>query len=155
MDVGVYSLNACRYLTGEEPASLEGYCTVADKDTRFREVEENCSWMMKFPSGVAAACNTTYGAQMPGFFRVHGTKGMIHMEPAFAYQGLHLTAKLEDGTLIDELNDEKDPYQFVLEADYFADCAARNEEPKTSGQEGLRDIQYMAEIYRSAGRSLG
>ncbi|HEX3681612.1 MAG TPA: Gfo/Idh/MocA family oxidoreductase [Bryobacteraceae bacterium] len=155
MDVGVYSLNACRYLTGEEPASLEAYCSVVDKDTRFREVEENCSWTMKFPSGIVAACNTTYGANMPGFFRVHGLKGMIHMEPAFAYQGLHLTAKLEGEPPIDDQNSESDPYQFVLEADYFADCAMQNKEPKTDGDEGLRDMQYMAQIYKSAGRTLG
>lgn len=49
MDVGIYSLNACRYLTGEEPVHLEGYCTVVDKDGRFREVEENCGWTMRFP----------------------------------------------------------------------------------------------------------
>jgi predicted dehydrogenase len=155
MDVGVYSLNACRYLTGEEPASLEACCSVVDKDTRFREVEENCSWTMKFPSGIVAACNTTYGANMPGFFRVHGSKGMIHMEPAFAYQGLHLTAKIEGESPIDDQNTESDPYQFVLEADYFADCVMQNKEPKTNGDEGLRDMQYMAQIYKSAGRTLG
>ncbi|HTU44434.1 MAG TPA: Gfo/Idh/MocA family oxidoreductase [Bryobacteraceae bacterium] len=155
MDVGIYSLNACRYLTGEEPASLEGYCSVVDKDTRFREVEENCSWTMKFPSGVLAACNTTYGANMPGFFRVHGSKGMIHMEPAFAYQGLHLTAKIEGEPPIDDQNTEADPYQFVPEADYFANCAMQNKEPKTNGDEGLRDMQYIAQIYKSAGRTLG
>jgi predicted dehydrogenase len=155
MDVGIYSLNACRYLTGEEPATLEGYCSVVDKDTRFREVEENCSWTMKFPSGVVAACNTTYGANMPGFFRVHGSKGMIHMEPAFAYEGLHLAAKVQGEPPIDDQNTEKDPYQFVIEADYFADCATANKEPKTSGDEGLRDMQYIAQIYKSAGRTLG
>lgn len=155
MDVGVYSLNACRYLTGEEPATLEGYCSVVDKDTRFREVEENCSWVMKFPSGVVAACNTTYGANMPGFVRVHGSKGMIHMEPAFAYEGLHLTAKIEGEPPIDEQNTERDPYQFALEGDYFADCVFQNKDPKTSGEEGLRDMQYMAQIYKSAGRTLG
>ncbi len=151
MDVGIYSLNACRYLTHEEPSHIEGYASVIDHDGRFKEVEENVSWTMKFPSGVVASCNTTYGAEMPGFFRVHGSKGMIHMEPAFAYQGLHLKAKIESEPPIDEPNNEKDPYQFVLEADDFADCILHNKEPKTDGEEGLRDMQLMAEIYKSAG----
>jgi predicted dehydrogenase len=154
MDVGIYSLNACRYITGEEPATLEGYCTVVDKDTRFREVEENCSWTMKFPSGIVASCNTTYGANMPGYFKIHGSKGTIYMEPAFSYEGLHLTAHIEGEPPIDEPNTEKDPYQFVREADYFADCVFQNKEPKTSGEEGLRDMQYMAQIYKSSGRAL-
>jgi predicted dehydrogenase len=155
MDVGIYSLNACRYLTGEEPVSFDAYCSVVDKDTRFRDVEENCSWTMKFPSGILASCNTTYGADMPGFFRVHGSKGMIHMEPAFAYEGLRLTAKIQGEPPIDEPDDQKDPYQFLLEADDFADCCLHGKEPKANGEEGLRDMQYMAQIYKSAGRSLG
>ena len=83
MDIGVYSLNACRYLTGEEPAHLEASCSVIDKDGRFAEVEENVGWVMRFPSGIVATCNTSYGANMPGFVRVHGSKGVLHLEPAF------------------------------------------------------------------------
>jgi predicted dehydrogenase len=155
MDVGIYSLNACRYLTREEPAHIEGFASVIDRDGRFKEVEENVSWTMKFPSGVVASCNTTYGAEMPGFFRVHGSKGMIHMEPAFSYQGLHLRAKIEGEPPIDEANNQKDPYQFVLEADDFAECILQNNEPKANGEEGLRDMQWMAQIYRSAGLKQG
>jgi predicted dehydrogenase len=155
MDVGVYSLNACRYLTGEEPAHLEGYCSVIDKDGRFETVEENVSWTMRFPSGIVASCNTTYGAPMSGFYRVHGSKGTLHVEPAFAYQGLHLKAEIHGQALIDEPNAAKDPSQFVTEADYFADCIFEDKEPKSNGQEGLRDMQYMADIYKSCGRSMG
>jgi len=45
--------------------------------------------------------------------------------------------------------------QFVREADYFADCVFQNKEPKTNGEEGLRDMQYMAEILKTGGRTLG
>src|SRR6185437_10443432 len=108
MDVGIYSLNACRYLTGEEPADLKAYSSVIDRDGRFNEVEENLSWTMKFPSGVVASCNTTYGANMPGFYRVHGSKGYMHVEPSFSYDGLHLTAHIQGESPIDQPNQEKD-----------------------------------------------
>ena len=65
-DVGIYSLNACRYLTGEKPQSISAYASVIDHDGRFNEVEENVSWTMKFPSGIVASCATTYGANMDG-----------------------------------------------------------------------------------------
>ncbi len=155
MDVGIYSLNACRYLTGEEPTQLEGYCSVVDTDGRFKEVEENVSWTMKFPSGVVASCSTTYGANMPAFFRVHGSHGMIHMEPAFGYDGLRFKAEIHGEAPIDEPTDQKDPYQFVTEADYFADCVFEGKEPKTNGEEGLRDMKYMSDIYKSCGRTMG
>jgi predicted dehydrogenase len=154
MDMGVYSLNACRYLTGEEPGDIKASWSVIDKDGRFNEVEENLAWSMKFPSGIVASCNTSYGVNMPGFYRVHGTKGMIHMEPAFGYEGLRLTGRIQGEPPIDEPNPEKDPAQFTREADHLADCIASGREPKASGEEGLRDMKLMMEIYRSCGRKV-
>ena len=155
MDVGIYSLNACRYLTGEEPNHLEGYSSNIDDDGRFDTVEENVSWTMRFPSGIVASCNTTYGANMPGFYRVHGSKGFLHVEPAFSYEGLHLKAQISGEPPIDMPNTSQDPSQFVTEADYFSDCVLRNQEPKSNGEEGLRDTQLMAKIYTSAGLKMG
>jgi predicted dehydrogenase len=154
MDMGVYSLNACRYLTGEEPAHLEASCSVIDKDGRFAEVEENAGWVMHFPSGIVATCNTSYGANMPGFVRVHGSKGVLHLEPAFSYQGIRFTANIHGEAPIEETNPAKDPAQFVSEADHFADCIFENKEPKSNGEEGLRDMQHMANIYKACGRPL-
>ena len=77
MDVGIYSLNACRYLTGEEPEKLEGYSSVIDKDRRFDTVEENLSWTMRFPSGIVASVNTTYGARMNGLFQGARIQGIF------------------------------------------------------------------------------
>jgi predicted dehydrogenase len=151
MDVGIYSLNACCYLTGEEPEHVEGYASVIDEDGRFKEVEENLSWTMRFPSGIVANCVTTYGANMPGSYRVYGSKGVLHVEPAFAYQGLRLKAQIQGEPAIDEPNPEKDPIQFAREADHLAECIFNNKEPKPNGQEGLRDMQLMSKIYKSAG----
>ena len=110
---------------------------------------------MRFPSGIVASCNTTYGAPMNGYYRVHGSKGVLHVEPAFSYEGLHLKAEIHGQSPIDEPNPDKDPSQFAREADYFADCVFNNKDPKSDGAEGLRDMQWMAQIYKSCGRSMG
>ncbi len=149
-DVGIYSLNACRYLTGEEPQSISAYASVIDQDGRFNEVEENVSWTMKFPSGIVASCATTYGANMDGYFRVYGSKGWLEVDHAFVYEGLHLRADYS-GTQLDELNPAKDPSHFTAEADHFSRCIQQNQQPQSPGEEGLRDMQCIAEIYRSTG----
>ena len=92
---------------------------------------------------------------MDGFIRVHGSKGVIHMQPAFSYEGIHLTADIKGQPAIDDPATYKDPSQFVTEADYFADCVLQGKEPKSNGEEGLRDMRYIAAIYKSAGRALG
>jgi predicted dehydrogenase len=156
LDVGIYELNAARYLTGEEPESFTATLSTIDHDGRFDTVEENTAWTMKFPSGTLASCNTTYGASMPGFYRVYGSKGWLEVD-VFSYQNLHLRANYKSpdpnapAITLDELNPEKDPKQFVREADHFSECILENREPKTPGEEGLRDMRYMQQIYRAAG----
>ncbi len=149
-DVGIYSLNACRYLTGEEPNEIAAFASVIDRDGRFNEVEENVSWSMRFPSGVVASCSTTYGAQMNGVFHVHGSKGWLEAAPAFNYEGLRLHGDLS-GSPIDEPNPARDPYQFQAEAEHFSHCIQNGLEPKSPGEEGLRDLRYITQIYKSAG----
>jgi hypothetical protein len=39
-------------------------------------------------------------------------------------------------------------------ADYFSNCVMKNEEPKTNGEEGLRDMEWISRIYESCGLSL-
>jgi predicted dehydrogenase len=152
-DVGIYSLNACRYLTGEEPAAISAYASTNDHDARFAEVEENVSWTMKFPSGILATCNTTYGANMPGYFHVYGSKGWLRVDQAFVYEGLRLHGFV-NGADIDEPNPARDPSHFQAEAEHFSHCVQNNLEPQSPGEEGLRDMRYITEIYRSAGISL-
>jgi predicted dehydrogenase len=152
-DVGIYSLNACRYLTAEEPQHISAYSSVIDRDGRFKEVEENVSWTMKFPSGVVASCSTTYGADMPGYFKVYGSKGWLEVEKAFVYEGLRLRADYA-GTHLDEPNPAKDPSHFQAEAEHFSHCIQSGQESSSPGEEGLRDLRYITEIYRSAGISI-
>ncbi|HUA93463.1 MAG TPA: Gfo/Idh/MocA family oxidoreductase [Terracidiphilus sp.] len=149
-DVGIYALNACRYLTGEEPAGLQAFASTIDHDGRFNEVEENVSWTMRFPSGIVASCATTYGSNMSGYFKVYGSKGWLQIEPAFNYDGVHLRV-WSGGLAVDQLNSSHDPYQFQNEAEHFSHCVQNNQEPQSPGEEGLRDMKYIAEIYRSAG----
>ena len=149
-DVGIYSLSACRYLTGEEPEHISAYASTIDHDGRFDTVEENVSWTMRFPSGVLASCVTTYGANMPGFYRVYGSNGWLQVDSAFSYEGLRLTGDF-GGAKIDELNPARDPSHFIAEASHFSNCVQNGLEPKSPGEEGLRDMRWITEIYRSAG----
>ena len=154
MDVGIYCLNATRYLTGEEPTSFSAYAYSDRSDPRFREIEASISWVSKFPSGAIANCSTTYSAPMDGYFRVHGSQGWIEVNPAFVYDGLVLKGQsFADGKYVEwnEPNPEKDPIHFQREANHFSDCILHNKTPQSPGEEGLRDMQYIREIYRTAG----
>jgi predicted dehydrogenase len=159
-DVGIYVVNACRYLTGEEPVKFTGVTSTIDQDGRFNTVEENVSWTLKFPSGVVATGSSTYGAQMPGYYKVFASKGWLEMGPAYGYDGLRLRAEYSTGVkgtpnvVIDEANQEKDPMHFTREANHFSECVLENKTPRSSGEEGLKDMEYIRAIYGAAGISI-
>jgi predicted dehydrogenase len=159
-DVGIYVLNATRYLSGEEPTGFTGVIGTAEKgDPRFSEVEENISWTEKFPSGLVATGSSTYGTEMPGYVKVFGPKGTLEIGPGLNYDGMRLRASYSEGrgapkTEIDELNPEKDPMQFTREANHFSECVLTNKTPSSPGEEGLRDIRYITAIYKAAGVNL-
>ena len=86
-DIGIYSLNAARYLSGEEPVSVTAQQIDNPSDPRFKEVEEGMVWTMKFPSGLLATLSTSYNMAGTNRYRVIFEKGVLDAEPATAYHG--------------------------------------------------------------------
>jgi predicted dehydrogenase len=149
MDVGVYALQASRYLTGEEPSLVSATMTRTDP-VKFAEVDESMVWHMKFPSGALANCTTSYNASGLGRVRVDAQRGWFELEPAFNYTGLR--GRRSDGKAI-----EFPPAShFVAEMDDFAQCILEKKATRVPGEEGLRDVRIMMAIYEAArtGRTL-
>jgi predicted dehydrogenase len=147
MDIGIYALNATRYLSGEEPTEVNAIMYTTPGDPRFKEVEENVNFQLRFPSGVLANCSSSYGYFHQSHFRVMGTEARLGMDPATWYSGLRLW--VERGNTIQEL-DLPVVDHFAAEMDHMSDCVMQNKEPLTPGEEGLRDLKIMMAIYDAA-----
>jgi predicted dehydrogenase len=149
MDIGIYALQAARYMTGEEPIAVYAHETTDKKDPRFHEVEDMIEFELEFPSGVIGSCMSMYSANQ-NHVLLMGETGRIEMEPATRYTGNRLwTGK--DGRE-QEVNPPPGPAanQFVGQLDHLAQCIIDNREPIVSGEEGLRDLRLIEAIYRSA-----
>lgn len=150
-DIGLYCLNAARATIGEEPVEIQAQTSSTPNDPRFREVEESVAWTMRFPSGALASLSTSYGTHRTSRMAVHMDDASLILDHAFPYKGQRLSLVCAQSGLETELAIEvpaKD--QFALEMDHMADCVLHNRPPDTPGQEGLRDMRLMAEIYRAA-----
>jgi predicted dehydrogenase len=147
MDIGIYALNATRYLTGENPVEITAQTFTPPNHPAFTEVEESCVWTSRFPSGVLATCTTSYGYQPQNRYRVMGTNGHVDLEPATAYGGLRMT-KVVNGRMQRVQLGEFD--EFAAEMDHLAECVQQNKDPLTPGEEGLADQIVMEAIYESA-----
>ena len=150
-DVGIYCLNAARFLTSEEPSEVSAALYQPVDDPRFKEVEETCSFTMKFPSGFVATCSSGYGMHKSQFLRLEGDRAWAELNPAFGYSGL----KLRHETVVAARNVVSEPSieaadQFATEMDHMSLCIQQNLAPHTPGEEGLQDQRIVDAIYESA-----
>ena len=150
-DVGIYCLNAFRYLTGEEPVEVTGRVTRPKDDPRFREIEDLAVFTLQFPSGVVATGTSGYSFHEDRRLRCAATDGWFGMDPAFSYAGLltHIGRKVGTATSV-ETRSLAPKNQFAVEMDHFAEAIRADREPHTPGEEGLADMKVMAAIYESA-----
>lgn len=151
LDLGIYPLNGIRYLLQEDPAEFTAVVATRDKDDpRFKEVEQSVEWTMKFPSGIIASCGCSYGQFGPMTLSVHGDQGYIAMNPAFGGGGIQLTGKAGD-KIFDQTGTGKGHFQLALEGEHFAACIRDDKQPKSSGEEGLKDLIAIERVYQAAG----
>jgi len=150
-DIGIYCINAARFLSGEEPSEVFGSIWSTPGDARFREVEESCQFVLRFPSGFAATCSTSYSAHKSQMFRVNGFEAWAEMDPGYAYHGnkLRITRVVDGKDQTSEIPADK-KNQFTLMIDHFASCIQQNRDVHTPGEEGLQDGRIMEAIYESA-----
>jgi predicted dehydrogenase len=143
MDVGIYCLQATRYLTGEEPVWVSATTTQGDP-ARFSEVEASVLWQTRFPGGAISHCGSSYTAAGLGYLRAIAEQGWFGLDPAFNYGGIR--GLRSDGKVI-----ELEPTdQFAVEMDNFAGCIMNKTPTRVPGEEGLRDVRIMTSIYESA-----
>lgn len=147
MDIGIYSLQATRYLTGEEPEEIFAMISSSPGDPRFKEVEENVHFMLRFPSGVLANCTSSYGYSEVKRYQAFGTKGALSLDPATDYYEHNL--KIDTPTGIQDLKIQEENH-FATQIDHLSACIREDKTPKTPGEEGLQDVKLMMAIYESA-----
>ncbi|AZS20847.1 gfo/Idh/MocA family oxidoreductase [Caulobacter sp. FWC26] len=148
MDIGIYSLNAARYLTGEEPVAVNAMESTDRSDPRFREVEDIINFQLLFPSGATANGVSAYSVNC-NRYRVSGPKGWVEIDPATSYQGQAMRAQLgAPPAPLEPARQSKN--QFSAQLDHLSECILTGREPIVGGEEGLKDLRVIEAIYRAA-----
>ncbi len=142
-DVGIYCLNAFRYLSGAEPVAVSAVACQPANDPRFREVPESVSFQLDFPSGLLAIGNCSFGTSVSRNFQIEGSEGFLRMEGAFGYEGQRLFVQKEQQNCEHRLIPVN---HFAAEMDHFSECLLHDHAPRTPGEEGLADQRILAAI---------
>lgn len=146
-DIGVYCINAARYIFRDEPTEV--FATTARRPgARFDEIEEMASAVMRFPGDRLASFTASFGAARGSSYEVVGTRGTLRVAPAYGHAEDLKHVVTRDGKSRERVFPRRD--QFAPQLLYFSDCIVHRREPEPSAQEGLLDVRIIAALYRAA-----
>jgi predicted dehydrogenase len=146
-DIGVYCINAARYLFRDEPYEVHAF-SANNGDPRFQECDQMTSAILRFPKHRLATFTSSFDSADVSSYRLVGTKGDVRLDPAYEY-----AAPLEQFVTIDgktEHSSFSKRDQFAAQLVYFSNCIERDVDPEPSGSEGLADVRVIRAIYESA-----
>ncbi len=146
-DIGIYCINAARYLFRDEPTEVSAWSATRDAK-RFEKSGEMMACLLRFPEERLASFTCSFGAADEGWYEVVGTKGSLHLDPAYEYaQPLELSVTV-DGRTRKQKFAKRD--QFAAELVHFSDAVLRGKDPEPSGREGLADVRVIRALLESA-----
>jgi predicted dehydrogenase len=146
-DIGVYCINAARYLFGADPIEVSAI-SVNSGAKPTRDIDESTAAILRFEGGRVASFVTSFNAADVASYRIVGTKGHMRLDPAYEYAE-PLSATLTVGERVRRTRGTKHD-QFAAELLHFSDCILRDREPEPSGLEGLQDVAIVQALLESA-----
>lgn len=142
-DMGVYSINALRFASGEEPVRVKSASQRVLRPELFKEVDETTEFELEFASGIVGYGRTSVGEAMNAL-TVTCERGSYALEPMQEYDGVK--GKTSDGKALDAHVD----HQQAKQMDDDALAILEDRPVMVPGEEGLRDIRLVQAIIESA-----
>lgn len=146
-DLGVYCINAARYIFRSEPLAVTAF-TPKLSDPRFTHVDGLTGALLDFGEGRLATFVVSFDGSSTSSYKVVGTEGSLELNPAYNHEAelkLEITSKGETKAQSFPVRDHIAP-----ELIRFSECILEEREPESSGYEGLADVRIIDAIYRSA-----
>jgi len=137
MDMGVYSIQAARYGTGEEPLSVTAQA-FKDDPARFDEVDQEVTFQLEFPGGAVANLMTSFRVST-NLLYVAAEKGWYSLHPFSGYRGIKGTSS-KRAIEFPSIN------QQATQMDEVAWCIEHDQPMRVPGEEGLQDLKVVEAI---------
>jgi predicted dehydrogenase len=148
-DLGVYCINAARYLFRADPVEIFALPMNRPKDERFEEIAEGMTVLMKFEGDRAAQFTVSFGSAPQGDYRIVGTKGHIELANGYEY-AVARELRLVVNEKLTKKKKFKPTDQFAPELIAFSKAILDGTNIEPDGEEGLRDVRIIAACLKSA-----
>jgi len=142
-DIGIYSVNATRYLTGAAPLEVMALAAKIPGDRRYAGVEDLNHFVLSYPNGVLASVGSGYSWAYITSYRVIGERGILDAFPATGYAGLDFKVNGEP-MKVTPAN------MWADQMDDLANCIRKGGKVRTPGEMGVQDLRIMEAAIQSA-----
>ncbi|GAA0662863.1 putative dehydrogenase [Sphingomonas insulae] len=143
-DMAPYPINAIRYLFGAEPLEVVSAAATRHPEAGLGDLDDTFAVTLRMPGNRLAQFTVSYYANQVDSLTIAGTKGSIHMDPAYGFgQGLVHRRRIGDKESHETF---KATDQFGGELQYFSDCILHDRSPEPDGEEGLGDLLVIEAI---------
>ncbi len=143
-DLGIYCINAARYVFRDEPIGVHAHRISNNDDERFKSIEEGVAASLRFRGGRVANFVCSYNAADRSNYEVIGTDGVLEVENAYEYTTPMAVTLVKHGKRKRRSFRKSD--QIAAEVQYFVRCIRNEIEPEPSGLEGLADLHIIEAI---------
>ena len=140
-DIGIYALNAARYVSAQEPVAVTAHSESRRK--QYKDVDETMHFTLEFPGGLTAECQGSFAQNLLDL-DVECEKGWYRMSPFWTYTGVQ--GSTSDGRKLNLSIDNEQARQ--MDDDALAILSGKP--VMAPGEEGLRDMTVIDAIYKSA-----
>ncbi|WP_242181870.1 Gfo/Idh/MocA family oxidoreductase [Sphingomonas sp. CARO-RG-8B-R24-01] len=146
-DMAPYPINAIRYLFGAEPVAVEAAIGTRHAQSGCADFDDTVAVTLRMPGDRLAQFTVSYYTNNIDSLIIAGTKGSIHMSPAYGFgMGIAQTRRIGDETTEETF---KTTDQFGGEMRYFSDCILNDREPEPDAEEGVADLRVIEGIVRA------
>jgi predicted dehydrogenase len=146
-DIGVYCINAARGLFRAEPKEVIAL-SVNSGTPKLDQIDETTGAVLRFDGERLAAFVTSFNADHVAAYRIVGTRGQMHVNPAYEYAGGLAYELTVNGKTERRRIGKRD--QFAPELLHFSDCILENRAPEPSGEDGMQDVRIVQALIESA-----
>lgn len=148
-DIGIYSLQLCRWIGGGLPQRVSATTLHDSARPGPDPIEDHVAFTLEFADGVLATGSASWRYRLQNRLRVATNESWMNLDPATPVTGERLTIALEQPTRIEEhLLPVAD--QLVLMYQHFADCVTGRAMPQLTAQDAIDDLRLMEAVYASA-----
>jgi myo-inositol 2-dehydrogenase / D-chiro-inositol 1-dehydrogenase len=146
MDMGCHSIEVARFVLGR-PAARAVYARLSNELHPDSELEDHSTLVVEFDGGAVALLEPSWAlcGGMESQLDLFGTQGVLYTD---LQRGTGM--RLFDGEWSTPDAEWLQNHGYVQAMAHFIDCAARGEKPRTSGDDGVAQLELISAAYESA-----